>query len=614
VSLVDRKNRRTGGENGPAASGRGRLSTGSLALALLVIISATAVRIPLLANHFGHIDDLAVAVAIIDAKAHPVSLDQLVEEAQRKVRQGRPTARIAMLLRLSQEPGVASAWRFLEPVYPLVVVPLKMTYAPLQFLLTGAILRPGAGYDEVKLWGRLPSLIASIATLALLAPLSKKLSPQTWTAHFLAAASVIGFSIEYSIMSAQMHAYAAAATATCALMLVLAAFQTRDASPGARGFWCVALLPALLCYLSYQTVLLLPGFYAALVAAVLAERRTAGRGRSLLGVGLAAVVAGALVAPAYFLRIRSVSAIGWNAGPSGEFLMPHKPGPIGGPVEFLVHNGWTLVQAMTSPILESSPALPIFTVFVLVICGVGALTLLRALRPATWSPRSSVGVLIFVSLLVVLALVAAGLLTLSPTRHFVFILPIAAVLFASGICSTAEVLDKGIGRGVPHLAAWAVAAAFSGAYFASYPDLMAQRRDAFDEPRLAALAAAQKPDFVIGYDATLQPLLMPRLRAVAPVMVLEDIPPPAGARSSQPATTLLLVSHRGPFTEADCAFLAGRFGFAPTGQCLASLGAVVLEARPSAVEVEFSPRTSNGTNGFFATRLTLPARSADGAS
>jgi len=58
--------------------------------------------------------------------------------------------------------------------------------------------------------------------------------------------------------------------------------------------------------------------------------------------------------------------------------------------------------------------------------------------------------------------------------------------------------------------------------------------------------------------------------------------------------------------------LRDRFGLPPTADCLGSVQAVPLEARNSPVEVEYSRRTQNGTNGFYATRVTLPARAAVG--
>jgi len=584
---------------------RGWSQTASL-LALLVILLAIAARLPLLTSHFGHIDDSAVAAAILDAKTGRHDLASLVHEAQTKVREGHGTARVSALLRLAEAPSVQAGWRLVRPVYPLVVVPLKMTYAPLQFLLTGALLQPGYSYEQIKFWGRLPSLLASAATLALMAPLARRLWPEVWSALFLLMVSVIGFSLEYTIMGAQMHAYAAAATATAALMALLASSKVSELDRLSPALLRLALLPAALCYLSYQTLLLLPGFYLALSAGVVATIPRSRWAPLAFRLVLFGAVAGVLVAPAYVFRIHGLAAIGWNAGPAGEFVMGRT---AEGAAAFFSRNLWITTQALTAPLAEDHPALPMITGLVVLMSGVGACALAGALRPSRWGPKASLGVMIGVSFGVLLALVASGRLSLGPTRHLIFILPMIAVLFGVGVCSATVALGRVVGSAAPpYIAACGVAALLTCAYVWSYPTFLAERRDAFDEAHLTQLAKSQGADLVVGYGATLQPLLMPSVARIAPVAVLEDLQPPAAGQATP--RTLLLVSHRGAFGAATCALLRDRFGLPPTADCLGSVQAAPLEARSSPVEVEYSRRTQNGTNGFYATRISLPARAA----
>jgi hypothetical protein len=573
-------------------------------LALLVIVIGAAVRVPLLASHFSHIDDLAVAVGILDAKAHPPRMSDLTAEARWKVQEGRSTPRVALLLRAAEVPGVSAVADAIAPSYPFLVTPLKMTYAPLQFVATAAILTPGESYEATKWRGRLPSLVACVLTMLLAGVVAARLWPANWSPLFLTMTALLAFSFEYTVMAAQMYAYAAAATSTMA-MLALAATARPQTDLRWRTFGLYALLPVALCYLSYQSILLLPGLYAALAAAVLTQtpvRQWVGR---LLRLGLLAAVTGAFVLPAFLLRLSTVNTVGWNAGLNGAFVF--SAGEAVGP--FLARNGWAVMQGMLSPLPEAHPALALLTGLLAAACFLGAAVLaFAALRWRNWSAAGTVGVFVAVALAVLLALTLMGRLTLSPTRHLVAYLPILALLAGVGAQSLAGWSERALGRRggwAETVAAVGIALVVGLAYAASYPQFMQERRDAFSEARLVGLAQANGATLVAGYGSTLQPLAMPALQRVAAVANLDDPSPSAMWPDVRGPTRVLLVSHRNALSEEDCRKLFQRLKLQPTAACLDGAYARQVAAEVSPVEVDYSRSTQNGTNGFFATVLSV---------
>lgn len=576
----------------------------ALILALLVIAIGAATRMPLLAIHFSHIDDLAVATGILDAKAHPPRMSDLTAEARWKAQEGRSTPRTALLLRAAEAPGVTAAVDSVAPAYPYLVTALKMTYAPLQFVATALMLTPGDSYEATKWRGRLPSFVACVLTMLLAGVVAARLWPAKWSPLFLTMAALLAFSFEYTVMAAQMYAYAAAATSTMA-MLALAATARPETDLQWRTFGLYVLIPVALCYVSYQSILLLPGLYMALAAAVLTHtpaRLWMGR---LLRLGGLAAVTGAFVLPAFLLRLSTVNTVGWNAGPNGAFVL--SAGEAAGP--FLANNGWAVVQGMLSPLPETHPALPLLIGLLAVACFLGAAVLaFAALRWRTWSAAGTLGVFVAAALAVLLALTLMGRLTLSPTRHLVAYLPILVLLAGVGVKSLAGWIGGALGRrwaGAETVAAVGVAVVFGLAYATSYPQFVQERRDAFSEARLVGLVQAQGATLVAGYGSTLQPLAMPALQTVAAVVNLDDPSPSAVWPVVRGPTRVLLVSHRNALSEEDCRKLFQRLKLQPAAACLERAQARQVTADASPVEVDYSRSTQNGTNGFFATVLTV---------
>lgn len=147
----------------------------AFAVFALVLTVGTAHRLAILKGHFGHIDDLGIASDIILAKATPLNPDNLLAEVRIKEAEGRGTAHTAALLKLSTLNLARPAAYAYAVLYPFVRVPVGWNYPPLPFVATPFLISPGQSYEGVKFWGRLPSLVFTVAAMLLMAAIALKL-------------------------------------------------------------------------------------------------------------------------------------------------------------------------------------------------------------------------------------------------------------------------------------------------------------------------------------------------------------------------------------------------------------------------------------------------------
>lgn len=573
-------------------------------LLLATLLVAGWQRAALLKTHFGHVDDLGVALSITEAQARPMNSAFLLEQICQKEQIGRGTGRTATLHRLLDRPIVARTVDTLAPLYPFVAVPLVWTYAPLPFLVTPLLVSPDEDYGTIKARGRLPSLMFALAAIGVIGLAGWRVAGSIG----IVAAVPLAFSRECVVMSAQMHSYAATVfTAAALLWLTVNDARTIDAAEH-RTFRFVLLRGAALglsCYFSYQAILLVPGYLAVLAIAQLqASPRGDILARLTVPVALSGIFALAIL-PAWLFRLRSIPAVNWNAGPHNEFLF--HPASVADAITtlpwFFGTNGWLTVTAMVSPVAPDSSMGQL-------LAGIWVLLAVSGLAVALWrntSPiLSAVAIYTLTTLAIILLFVVAGKLTLSPTRHLLVLLPLIALLGAIGLSA----VMRPIGRSFSAAASLIVGLAFAGSAVAALPTLVHERADHFSEARVIALVRAVRPDLVLGYDWTVQPMLMPLVRRQVPVALADPVgitPPidlPAGAR-------ILLLSHRGPVTEAACRTVLERLDRRAPRPCLAGLPIARLAADTiTAPEVEASPRTQGGGNGFFAALIHLPERSS----
>ena len=590
------------------------------ALLIAVVVTGGATRFALSRTHFSHIDDMGVAADILAAKSYPPTADALLDIARDKQAAGSASPRVALLLELERRGVWRPLYAIAAPVYPYIVVPLGWTYAPLQFIVTGLLIHPGQDYESVKAWGRSPSVMLSIACILLVALCALRLGGAGAMSLPVVAAALVAGSGEHTINAALMHSYAATSAASAAMLLFTIIDARRVQWPwgfiARRAFSLIAL-----SYLGYQAVMLWPGYCAALGIGALKRRPSVRRREIVTGTALIAAIAGLGFLPAYLFRVAGIVTVHYNAGPHGEFAFRRHGGTMASLLDgaqFLAVNSWIVLKSLVAPVPDDSRAAAVIASVVAIALVVGLTRMIAiAGRPRAWSAPAAAGVYAAVTLFVLFAMALAGKLALGPTRHVLVYLPVIAVPAAYGL-RTLTVLAACRLRAVRPNAAWAVASAVLAlavmvAYVGHTSTLFRERQDPFDEAQLAALARSYRVDLVVTGGAD-QVLAMPSLiqywpvRSTVPISTWKTLleRPVAAPRR------ILFASQEYPFDREQCqklqALLIARAGLLPWQPCLSGVRILYSAAKPSNVEVEFSQRTRNGTNGLYVAVVEWLAR------
>lgn len=575
-------------------------------LIFLIVVTATGARLWLASQHFGHIDDLGVATTILAAESHPPTAQNLEEEAADKIAHGQSTPRVKALLSLTKMPMARTAIDLFSPIYSFISVPLTWTYAPIPMLATPILLEPGQHYTTIKFLGRLPSVFFSIVAMLIIVDIGRSIWPASATTMGLILLPPLAFSQEATIAAAQMFPYAATIATAAALLWLVARDASALTKPLEQGFFLRRLIIlALIPYFSYQAVLLLPGYLALVILGVLWPSPRI-RIHDLVRPALLCIGTIVAILPAYFFRIRTTAAIGWNAGPNGEFVF-HPTSPLAAVPEagsFIIRNGWICLGALFSPDVGNPWVTAAVTATLLVTAATAIVTMIGDLSQRRLTPTTSLCIAASTSLAVLIVLVLAGKLALAPTRHLLLYAPVVLVLAGVGfarLIMTAPRLDLPLGASPSLLVATIWTACLGLTFFSAFSGFVSARRDPFDERQLTALARQVNADVVVGYGSTLQPLLMPELAKAVPTISLSA----PSAHVPNGVHRILYLSHRRDLEPSDCQILRSRMApKTPIPQPCGQL--TTLEKHPSEVEVEATTDTKNGTNGLFATLSTIP--------
>jgi hypothetical protein len=572
----------------------------TVALIVLMVV-ALGVRLSLVQSHFGHVDDLGVAATIIEAEAHPPRAADLIDKAQRKTDAGKGTPRTEALLKLDRSPAAKAALDAISPLFAFVAVPLTWTYPPLPFLVTPWLIGPHQSYGDIKLWGRLPSIFFGMAAAAMMILATRKFDREA--APLLGAIAVTGvaFTRESLIMSIQMHSYAATLfTAGLILFLLVADVAKNQADP--RFLLSRALLLIACCYLSYQSIMLIPG-YLAMIAWRCWRSSASGLIKAFTPSAVLGGVFVAAIVPAYLFRLKTIQAVGWNAGPHGEFLF--QPNGLVQAVTtapwFLIRNGWLSTQAMASPGAPEGLASAAWTLAFLALAMAGLACLAR--RLATRQDDGAAAIVIYTgcTFTLLVLFVLAGRLTLSPTRHLLLYLPLGSLLVATGLRELSGLLGKGtplLAHGLP--AIWILLGV--AMHLGSLPAFARMRADPVNEASLTAIATRAQPELIVEDGLTPAPMLMPSLRRLYPVATLADLSEDPRASG---AHRVLYVSATAPFDEGQCRDLLNALRVSVRGACLKQVEADVLVSRPPTSQIEASSRTESGGNALYVTSIIL---------
>ncbi len=493
-------------------------------IGVLLIVATTAIAkaraVPAMVTH---VDDVGVAVTLLESQA--VASPAAVAAGLARNGGHGP---LALLVRGATAVGAAPV---IAKIGSSLAVSQQWTYAPAQFLLTGALIHRGLTYQQLLVRGRFPSLLFATLVPLLLALIGWRVGGERRAALALLTAAIGACSIELSLHAAQMENYALGTLAATALLMLLVVSAEARVTPGrAVGEACIL---ALLTWCQYQLLFMLPAYAlargwqslhtgathtgATRSGATRTELTRTALTRATIWGALPLVVSSAALYH-YFLYLWAGAGVSWNAGPHQEYLfaIPQSAG-VGAALTYLatffIGNTIATITAVTAVLPDTSPAA---SALGLLSTGLAVVGIRVMWRSGTVVDRS---ILLLSGTLALtwVALIGMRALTLSPTRHALIWLPFLALFIARAITARGTVA-------VSTAVSTVAAAAMVGAYLSAMPTVMADRTNPFHESELVALADSTQADLIVGFNCTDDLALMPALRAPFFHKACSDLP------------------------------------------------------------------------------------------
>ena len=481
---------------------------------VLLIVATTAIAkaraVPAMVTH---VDDVGVAVTLLESQA--VASPAAVAAGLARNGGHGP---LALLVRGATAVGAAP---LIAKIGSSLAVSQQWTYAPAQFLLTGALIHRGLTYQQLLVRGRFPSFLFAMLVPILLALIGWRVGGERRAALALLTATIGACSIELSLHAAQMENYALGTLAATALLMLLVLSAEARVTPGrAVGEACVL---ALLTWCQYQLLFMLPayavarGWQSLRTGTTRTELTRTALTRAMIWGALPLVVSSAALYH-YFLYLWAGAGVSWNAGPHQEYLFAiPQSGGVGAALTYLatffIGNTIATITAVTAVLPDTSPAA---SALGLLSTGLAVVGIRVMWRSGTVVDRS---ILLLSGTLALtwVALIGIRALTLSPTRHALIWLPFLALFIARAITALGTVA-------VSTVVSTVAAAAMVGAYLSAMPTVMADRTNPFHESELVALADSTQADLIVGFNCTDDLALMPALRAPFFHKACSDLP------------------------------------------------------------------------------------------
>ena len=389
----------------------------------ILIASSLAQTYNLMKNHFTHGDDIGIAYTF------------LKEDFFRKACEKNILKKEAEFLFRALGNDKERFCHFYYYPYIYTVIPRNWTYAPFQFWITQALLKPENvySYEEVKLRGRLPSFALHILGLLMFFLLIKKkiFSTEDGLIIPLSLTLLAAFSLEQRIMASQMQSYAIGLMSNC--FVFFAIFELRRLPVlSKKQLFGLSLVLALAVAMQYQALFLV---FSGIMAVALVSFK---KEPSLLwlknGVILGSFFLLCLILTVAILFLRHIGrSVNWNAGPSNEFIV--NSADISGKIsEFITliwnESPYNFYSILSSIELEKNLHADLLGTIFLFIFFLGFVFLFVKRK----IPRNYF-LLLMLSIYAItfLVFVFLGKFSYSPTRHFLYFLPVVLILIGHGL-------------------------------------------------------------------------------------------------------------------------------------------------------------------------------------
>jgi hypothetical protein len=383
------------------------------------------------------------------------------------------------------------------PVGTSIYIGSQTSYAPLQFALTSLLLKDDMDYRATLFWGRFPSFMFSLLTIAFFIwflsryfdEVRRNHSP-LYQALIALGAIMLSFSWEHVIYSKFMGAYAIGP-----FFLVLFLFQLLLLSQKTTYTNRYLLFPLGLALLGalaqYQLLLFLPGL--GLATAWLVYRNLHANHEKLRATGTLASGFALFTVFFYFLWNKFLKQnsgnIAGEKGLDGMFLLNLQGydgilAKLGRVAEYFPLNFGRLIGSNLSYTFEETP----LSYLIWSLCFFFILTGFIKMWSEPRDPaRRSFAIFITVSAIVWAVLIIQGKMALSPTRHHMILIPIMILLTLEGVFLLVQVLWLARIWSTRAMAPAVFGLLIFVSFAMSFPKMTKDRRDVFNETELSEI-------------------------------------------------------------------------------------------------------------------------------
>lgn len=408
-------------------------------IAVVLVITAFEVRIWSMKNHFTHVDDFLAAAQISDMRN--LKINDTTFSEQLNIKPESPVIdKLGVIGNLLSAPPIRLSFR----------VAMRTTFAPLQFIFSEySIEYLHRIFGSIIVANRFPSFIFSVLTLLLFAFLLVKIKinlPNQANTNviypvFIFGTTIISLSWEHIIYAGHGSNYALSALIMVVLMLLL------TTNPKNNFNWFFLSILLILAQLgSYQAIFALPAIIIALIykqinthnVSLFKLKLTAYL--QILYVAIPNIIISLLLKKVF---INSKGGLMWNVGPDREFLfqIPNVLGFVG-KIEYIIHffsyNTFVSIGSIVSNVPYFNVYWKVITLILITLAVIGFINAILIKDKLI----KSLFVFTIAYLSTLLLLILFGQLTLSPTRHFLFNLPVFIFWTIMGALKISEWINR----------------------------------------------------------------------------------------------------------------------------------------------------------------------------
>ena len=494
-----------------------------LCVLALVISLGVGVRFLLLEKHFAHVDDIGVAVTILDRQEYLSTIEERFDEWRVDVLNGEMGSSVESIARTLDEMSVLK-----EVVYSglwwrnfLHGIPNGWTYAPGQFYLTNFLVNADQNYSEIKFWGRAPSLLFNIAAIGLLILFYYQICENKSAIKYsVVGVTILSLSWENIIYSAQMESSEINTFAMLFIFLLLIYIIRLPVISNRKAYFrgVILAIPGLL---QYQALFFILPLYIALLLYLRNRANLFDIVKNSFFTFLGFLTLFVLFIFPY-LKDSAGRGITWNSGPNKEFVLSPNWGGEYSSIfleitNFFLINIPLVIEAMLTPISFYTQDNNFFGWVFFVVSLIGLISMFISKN----IEKRILAIFFLISLFIWAVLIFLQIFPLSPTRHSIVLGSIFLILFVEGLFSFERYIKISLFKstiGGLSFIPFCFALTWLSLFINTLDSGIENRIDPFNEVDIYESLNQDQVDVVVVFDYTLQLILMPSITSKFPTL------------------------------------------------------------------------------------------------